>query len=56
MTGRGRGPYQLESMLSVYLMLDRFAPSDPAMKEALYETASLRTFARPTLSGTRSGQ
>ena len=45
MAGRGRRPYALESMLRVHLMQNWFALSDPAMEEALYEIASLRTFA-----------
>lgn len=43
--GRGRRPYPLEAMLRVHLMQNWFALSDPAMEEALYEIASLRTFA-----------
>ncbi|CAA2110504.1 IS5 family transposase [Variovorax paradoxus] len=43
--GRGRRPYPLEAMLRVHLMQNWFALSDPAMEEALYESASLRTFA-----------
>ena len=42
LAGRGRRPYPLQAMLRVHL---RFALSDPAMEEALYEIASLRTFA-----------
>ncbi len=48
--GRGRRPYPLESMLRVHLMQNWFALSDPAMEEALYEIASLRSFARLRLS------
>jgi IS5 family transposase len=48
--GRGRRPYPLESMLRVHLMQNWFAPSDPAMEEALYEIASLRAFAGLSLS------
>ena len=48
--GRGRQPYPLESMLRVHLMQNWFALSDPAMEEALYEIAPMRTFARLTLS------
>lgn len=48
--GRGRRPYPLESILRVHLMQNWFALSDPAMEEALYEIASLRTFARLSLS------
>ena len=43
--GRGRRPYPIEAMLRVHLMQNWFALSDPAMEEALYEIASLRTFA-----------
>ena len=47
--GRGRRPYPLESMLRVHLMQNWFALSDPAMEEALYEIASLRSFAALSL-------
>lgn len=47
--GRGRRPYSLDSMLRVHLMQNWFALSDPAMEEALYEIASLRSFARLSL-------
>jgi len=43
--GRGRRPYPLQAMMRVHLMQKWFALSDPAMEEALYEIASLRTFA-----------
>src|SRR5690349_18732373 len=48
--GNGRRPYPLESMLRVHLMQNWFALSDPAMEEALYEIASLRSFAALSLS------
>jgi IS5 family transposase len=48
--GRGRRPYPLESMLRVHLMQNWFALSDPAMEEALYEIASLRSFAHLSLN------
>jgi IS5 family transposase len=48
--GRGRRPYPLEAMLRVHLMQNWFALSDPAMEEALYEIASLRSFARLSLN------
>jgi hypothetical protein len=48
--GRGRRPYALESMLRVHLMQSWFALSDPAMEEALYEIASLRSFAHLSLN------
>lgn len=47
--GRGRRPYPMETILRVHLMQNWFALSDPAMEEALYEIASLRTFARLSL-------
>ena len=43
--GRGRRPHPLRAMLRVHLMQNWFALSDPATEEALYEIASLRTFA-----------
>jgi len=48
--GRGRRPYPLESILRVHLIQNWFALSDPAMEEALYEIASLRTFAHLSLT------
>ena len=48
--GRGRRPYPLESILRVHLMQNWFALSDPAMEEALYEIASLRSFGRLSLN------
>jgi IS5 family transposase len=48
--GRGRRPYPLESMLRVHLMQNWFTLSDPAMEKALYEIASLRTFAHLNLA------
>ena len=49
--GQGRRPYALESMLRVHLMQNWFAMSDPAMEEALYDSASMRHFAGFKLSG-----
>ncbi len=48
--GRGRRPYPLESILRVHLMQNWFTYSDPAMEEALYEIASLRSFANLSLT------
>jgi IS5 family transposase len=48
--GRGRRPYPLEAMLRIHLMQNWFALSDPSMEEALYEIASLRSFAGLKLS------
>ena len=49
--GQGRRPYALETMLRVHLMQNWFAMSDPAMEEALYDSASMRNFAGLKLSG-----
>ena len=49
-TGRGRRPYALESMLCVHLMQNWFALSAPTMEEALYEIASLRSFVHLSLN------
>ncbi len=48
--GRGRRPSPLDTMLRVHLMQNWFTLSDPAMEEALYEIASLRSFARLSLN------
>lgn len=48
--GRGRQPYPLATMLRVHLMQNWFGLSDPAMEEALYEIASMRQFARLSLT------
>jgi IS5 family transposase len=48
--GCGRRPYPIEAMLRVHLMQNWFALSDPSMEEALYEIASLRSFAGLKLS------
>lgn len=50
MPGNGRRPYPLASMLRVHLMQNWFALSDPAMEEALYVIASLRSFANLSLA------
>ncbi len=47
--GRSRRPYALESMPRAP-DAELFALSDPAMEEALYEIASLRSFARLSLN------
>src|SRR5678809_447279 len=49
--GRGRHPYPIATMLRVHLLQNWFGLSDPAMEEALYEIASMRQFARLTLTG-----
>ena len=48
--GRGRHRYPIATMLRVHLMQNWFGLSDPAMEEALYEIASMRQFARLTLT------
>ena len=50
MAGRGRRPYPLDTMLRVHLMQNWFTLSDPAMEEALYEIACMRSFARLSLA------
>jgi transposase, IS5 family len=39
----------LERMLRIYLLQRWFNLSDPAMEEALYDSAAMRTFARVDL-------
>jgi IS5 family transposase len=50
MAGRGRPPYPLERMLRVHLLQNWYALSDPAMEEALYDSAAMRVFAKLTLN------
>ena len=49
--GRGRPPYPLETMLRVHLMQNWYTLSDPAMEEALYDSAAMRTLAKLSLNG-----
>ena len=44
--GKGRPPYPLETMLRIYFMQLWFSLSDPAMEEALYDSFSMRQFAK----------
>jgi len=46
---RGHQPYPTETILRVHLMQQRYALSDPAMDEALYDTLGLRQFAHLNL-------
>ena len=46
----GRQPYAVATMLRIHFLQQWYALSDPAMEEALYDTAVLRRFAG--LSGT----
>jgi len=43
--GRGRRPFELETMLRIHLMQQWFGYSDPGMEEALHEVPMLRGFA-----------
>lgn len=45
-TGNGRQPYPLETMLRIHLMQNWFSLSDPGMEDALYDMPALRQFAR----------
>jgi len=45
-SGNGRRPYPLETMLRIHFMQLWFSLSDPAMEEALYDSFSMRQFAR----------
>ena len=49
--GRGRPPYPLETMLRVHLLQNWYTLSDPAMEEALYDSAAMRGFAKLSLNG-----
>lgn len=48
--GNGRRPYPMDTMLRIHLLQNWFGYSDPAMEEALYEVAPLRSFAGLSLS------
>lgn len=48
---RGRPPYPLETMLRVHFLQNWYTLSDPAMEEALYDSASMRGFAKLSLNG-----
>lgn len=43
--GRGRRPFELETMLRIHMMQQWFGYSDPAMEEALHDMPLLRDFA-----------
>src|SRR4029077_16531063 len=43
--GNGRRPKELEKMLRIYFVQQWFNLADPAVEEALYDSASLRQFA-----------
>ena len=44
--GNGRRPKELEQMLRMYFLQQWFNLADPAVEEALYDSATLRQFAR----------
>jgi IS5 family transposase len=50
--GKGRPPMALERMLRVYFMQQWFQLSDPAMEDSLYDSESMRRFARIELGDT----
>jgi IS5 family transposase len=43
---RGRPPYPIETMIRIHFMQQWFNLSDPAMEDALYDSFSMRQFAR----------
>jgi IS5 family transposase len=49
--GNGRRPKELEKMLRIYFLQQWFNLADPAVEEALYDSASLRQFAGIDLGG-----
>ena len=49
--GNGRRPQELEKMLRIYFLQQWFNLADPAVEEALYDSASLRQFAGIDLGG-----
>ena len=49
----GRRPVGLEIMLRVYFLQQWFAPSDPGVEDALYESPVLRRFAGIDLAAPR---
>lgn len=51
--GNGRPPMQLETMLRIYFLQIWFNLSDPGAEEALYDSESMRRFARIELSEDR---
>ena len=53
--GHGHRPYPLSVMLRVHCMQLFYNLSDPAMEDALYESESMRRFARRPAIGSTSG-
>jgi IS5 family transposase len=48
--GRGRRPHDLEQMLRIYFLQQWFNLSDPQAEDAIYDSESMRRFARVELS------
>jgi len=48
--GKGRRLYPLEVMLRIHFMQQWFNLSDPAIEEALYDSRSIRKFAKLSLA------
>jgi transposase, IS5 family len=51
--GRGRQPLGLEKMLRIYFLRQWFNLSDPQAEDAIYDSESMRRFARVELGDTR---
>src|SRR5690606_19483657 len=47
--GRGRKPHDLERMLRIYFLQQWFSLSDPQAEDAIYDSESMRRFARVEL-------
>jgi IS5 family transposase len=48
--GRGRRPHDLERMLRIYFLQQWFNLSDPQAEDAIYDSESMRRFAKVELS------
>ncbi|WP_143703290.1 transposase, partial [Xanthomonas oryzae] len=51
----GRQPYRLETMLRIHFLQQWYALSDPSAEEALYDTVSMRRFAKIGGAGRGAG-
>lgn len=51
--GRGRQPHELERMLRIYFLQQWFNLSDPQAEDAIYDSESMRRFARVELGDDR---
>lgn len=52
-TGKGRPPHDLERMLRIYFLQQWFNLSDPQAEDAIYDSESMRRFAKVELSEDR---